>query len=50
MALIADDLNDMVIRNVFAPIVMKLAQSEWFTGRVTACSLFKPCYAKAGAF
>ena len=48
MSSIAEYLNEMEIQNVFAPLLMKLAQSEWFTGRVTACSLFRACYAKAG--
>ena len=33
---------------MFAPVVVKLAQSEWFTGKVTSCSLFRACYAKSG--
>ena len=34
--------------NIFCPTVIKLAQSEWFTGRVSSCQLFYPCYHRAG--
>jgi len=30
--------------------VLRLAQSEWFPGRVSACKLFAKCYSKAGTF
>ncbi len=42
-------LTDAEMQNVFVPLVIKLAQSEWFTGRITACSLFQPSYGKAGS-
>jgi len=45
---ISKDLSDAEIQNVFAPLVIKLAQGEWFTGRVSSCHLFTPSYAKAG--
>ena len=45
---ISECLSDAEIQNVFAPLVIKLAQGEWFTGRVSSCHLFTPCYAKAG--
>ena len=41
-------LSDAEIQNVFAPLVIKLAQGEWFTGRVSSCHLFTPCYDKSG--
>lgn len=45
---ICNHLTDADIQNVFAPLVIKLAQHEWFPGRVTSCSLFINCYRKAG--
>ena len=30
--------------------MLRLAQSEWFPGRVSACKLFAKCYSKAGTF
>ena len=41
-------LSDAEIQNVFAPLVVKLAQGEWFTGRVSSSSLFYSCYSKSG--
>ena len=37
-------LSDADIQNVFAPMVIKLAQHEFFVGRVSCCPLFKACY------
>ena len=45
---ISEVLSDAEIQNVFAPLVIKLAQGEWFTGRVSSCSLFSPCYNRSG--
>jgi serine/threonine-protein phosphatase 2A regulatory subunit A len=45
---ICETLSDAEIQNVFAPLVIKLAQGEWFTGRVSSCHLFFPCYSKSG--
>ena len=41
-------MDDATIYNVFAPLVIKLAQSEWFAGRQTSCHLFTVCYPKSG--
>jgi serine/threonine-protein phosphatase 2A regulatory subunit A len=30
------------------PLVIKLAQGEWFTGRISSVYLFFPCYKKSG--
>ena len=48
LALIAGGLNDSEIQNVLTPVVLKLAQGEWFTGRVSSCQLFQAVYAKSG--
>lgn len=45
---ICHNLTDAEIQNVFSPLVIKLAQGEWFTGRVSSCQLFFPCYSKSG--
>lgn len=45
---ICQKLTDAEIQNKFAPMVIKLAQSEWFTGRVSSTHLFMHCYRKSG--
>jgi len=44
---IAKALSDAEIQNVFAPMVIRLAQGEWFTGRVSSCALFFPAYQRS---
>lgn len=44
---IAKALSDAEIQNSFAPMVIKLAQGEWFTGRVSSCALFYPAYQRS---
>jgi serine/threonine-protein phosphatase 2A regulatory subunit A len=46
---IAKSLSDAEIQNIFAPLVIRLAQGEWFTGRVTSASLFQNAYARSNA-
>jgi len=46
---ISEALSDTEIQNVFAPMVIRLAQGEWFTGRVSSCSLFFHAYPRSGA-
>ena len=46
---ICEALDDDEIQNVFVPIITRLAGAEWFTGRVSACSLFERAYPRAGA-
>jgi serine/threonine-protein phosphatase 2A regulatory subunit A len=48
LTIIVNKLQDTDVQNTFCPIVIKLAQSEWFTGRVSSCALFEPCYKRAG--
>ena len=48
LTIISNSLNDAEIQNVFAPLVIKLSQGEFFTGRVSSCCLFFPCYQKSG--
>ena len=45
---ICDSLSDSEVQNIFAPLVLRLSQGEWFTGRVSACHLFNACYSKSG--
>jgi len=42
-------LGDEDLQNIFCPLVIRLAQAEWFTGRVSACSLFFHCYSRSNA-
>ena len=42
-------LPDEDLQNIFCPLVIRLAQAEWFTGRVSACSLFYHAYARSNA-
>jgi len=49
LTLICDALDDDEIQNIFCPIITRLAGAEWFTGRVSACSLFERAYPRAGA-
>ncbi len=46
---ICEVLSDAEIQNVFTPMVIRLAQAEWFTGRVSSCSLFYHAYPRSGA-
>jgi serine/threonine-protein phosphatase 2A regulatory subunit A len=36
------------MQNIFAPMIIRLGQADWFTGRVTACHLFHAAYPKSG--
>ena len=46
---ICDALDDNELQNSFCPLVIRLAGAEWFTGRVSACSLFYKAYPRANA-
>ena len=46
---ICQNLSDEELQNVFCPLVIRLAQAEWFTGRVSACSLFYHAYSRSNA-
>mmetsp|Transcript_30059 Transcript_30059/g.40710 ORF Transcript_30059/g.40710 Transcript_30059/m.40710 type:complete len:539 (+) Transcript_30059:52-1668(+) len=46
---ISEQLSDAEMQNVFAPLVIRLAQGEWFTGRVSSCHLFYPAYSRSNA-
>lgn len=47
---ISKELSDAEIQNIFCPLVIRLAQAEWFVGRVSSCSLFFHAYPRAGQF
>lgn len=32
--------------DVMGPLIKRLAEGDWFTSRVSVCSLFAPVYAK----
>ena len=42
-------MTDAEVQNVFAPLVIRLAQGEWFTGRVTSCHLFFCSYSRSSS-
>jgi serine/threonine-protein phosphatase 2A regulatory subunit A len=46
---ISEALTDAEIQNVFTPLVIRLAQAEWFTGRVSSCALFFHAYPRSGS-
>jgi len=46
---LCNNLGDEELQNIFCPLVIRLAQAEWFTGRVSACSLFYHCYSRSNA-
>lgn len=46
---ICTDLSDAEMQNVFTPLVIRLAQAEWFTGRVSSVSLFYHAFPRANA-
>lgn len=43
------DLSNEEMQNLFCPLVIRLAGAEWFTGRVSACSLFYHAYPRANS-
>lgn len=45
---ICDALSDTDIQNIFTPMVIRLAQAEWFTGRVSSTQLFYYSYPRSG--
>lgn len=49
LILISEALSDSEIQNTFSPLVIRLAQAEWFTGRVSSCSLFFHAYPRSGS-
>ena len=47
MATISVSLSDQEMQSVFAPSVIRLAQADWFCGRVSSCALFAHAYARS---
>jgi serine/threonine-protein phosphatase 2A regulatory subunit A len=43
------NMNESDVQDIFIPLVLKLASSDWFPGRVSACSMFSKAYEKGGA-
>ena len=48
MTEICKHLTDNEVHNVYAPLVIRLANSDWFTGKVSAAWLLTPCYPRSG--
>ena len=49
LASISKTLSESDMAGQFAPMVIRLAQGEWFTSRVSACSLFYFAYPNSGS-
>jgi len=49
LTVISESLSDAEMQNVFTPLVVRLAQAEWFTGRISSCGLFYHAYARSNA-
>lgn len=49
LTIISECLSDADMQNVFTPLVIRLASAEWFTGRVSSCSLFFHAYPRSNA-
>jgi serine/threonine-protein phosphatase 2A regulatory subunit A len=45
---IAHEMTEDEIASNFAPLVVRLAQADWFTGRVSSCWLFQHAYEHGG--
>ena len=46
---ISKQLTDAEMQNVFCPLVIRMAQAEFFTGRVSSCGLFFHAYPRSNA-
>jgi serine/threonine-protein phosphatase 2A regulatory subunit A len=46
---ISGELSDAEMQNVFCALVIRLAQAEWFTGRVSSISLFQCAFPRSNA-
>lgn len=42
-------LGESDVQDLFIPLLFRLASSDWFPGRVSACSLFSKAYGNAGS-
>lgn len=42
-------LSPFQITNYFLPLLKRLSNAEWFTGRISACGLYAAGYAKCTA-
>ena len=49
LTVISAELSDQEMQNVFCPLVIRLAQAEFFTGRVSSCGLFFHAYPRSNA-
>lgn len=48
MTVVCEQLSDHEVQNVFAPIVVQLAQGNHFSQRQSSCNLFQCCYKRSG--
>lgn len=49
MGVISGALSDAEMQSVFAPAVIRLATTDWFTGRVSSCALMAGAYSRSNA-
>jgi len=49
MGAISAALSDAEMQSVFAPAVIRLATTDWFTGRVSSCALMAGAYSRSNA-
>jgi serine/threonine-protein phosphatase 2A regulatory subunit A len=49
MGVISAALSDAEMQSVFAPAVIRLATTDWFTGRVSSCALMAGAYSRSNA-
>ena len=49
LSTISAELSDSEMQSVFAPAVVRLAQADWFVGRVSSCHLFACAYPRSNA-
>jgi serine/threonine-protein phosphatase 2A regulatory subunit A len=47
---ICSTMQEGEIQSIVAPSVLKLAQADWFTGKVSSCSLILTLYSRSGPF
>lgn len=50
MAKLSEYMNESDIQGIIVPMVLRLASSDWFPGRVSACSMFHCIYTKSGSY
>lgn len=50
MSKLCEGMTDSDIQGIIVPLILRLASSDWFPGRVSACSMFHSVYNKSGTY